>query len=137
MVPPTTPTASSFRRGVLAFRKHEARDAMYRVAGSLVEHFWGRPPDLADGVGVLLLTFGVRREWERARRRVLDHGRDPRVRPNRAYRTPATGCISTSHAPPRRTVSSVMAPLHIALLARTRQVSVIGTPASSQDGTLR
>ncbi len=59
------------------------------------------------------------------------------VSPNRAYRTPATGCISTSHAPPRRTVSSVMAPLHIALLARTRQVSVIGTPASSQDGTLR
>ena len=67
----------------------------------------------------------------------FDHGHDPRVSPNRAYRTPATGCISTSHAPPRRTVSAVMAPLHIALLARTRQVSVIGTPASSQDGTLR
>jgi len=30
---------------------------MYRVATHLVEEFWGRPRDLADAVGVLLLTW--------------------------------------------------------------------------------
>ncbi|MFQ5804695.1 MAG: hypothetical protein ACE5JQ_17535 [Candidatus Methylomirabilales bacterium] len=54
---PINPTPTQFRRGVLVFRKHEARDAMYRVAAFLVEQFWGRPRDLADGVGVLLLTW--------------------------------------------------------------------------------
>lgn len=51
------PTPSQFRNGVLAFRKRESRDAMYRVAAFLVGQFWGRPRDLADGVGVLLLTW--------------------------------------------------------------------------------
>lgn len=54
---PTNPTPTQFRRGVLAFRKYEARDAMYRVAAFLVGEFWERPRDLADGVGVLLLTW--------------------------------------------------------------------------------
>jgi hypothetical protein len=30
---------------------------MYRVATFLVDHFWGEPRDLADSVGVLLLTW--------------------------------------------------------------------------------
>jgi hypothetical protein len=51
------PTPTQFRLGVLAFRRHEARDAMYRVASFLVAHFWGQPRELADGVGVLLLTW--------------------------------------------------------------------------------
>lgn len=51
------PTPSEFRRGVLAFRESEKRDAMYRVAAYLVNQFWGQPRDLADGVGVLLLTW--------------------------------------------------------------------------------
>jgi hypothetical protein len=30
---------------------------MYKTATFLVEHFWGRPRDIADGMGVLLLTW--------------------------------------------------------------------------------
>ena len=30
---------------------------MYRTATFLVEHFWGRPAEMADSVGVLLLTW--------------------------------------------------------------------------------
>jgi hypothetical protein len=30
---------------------------MYKTATFLVEHFWGRPRDMADGMGVLLLTW--------------------------------------------------------------------------------
>ena len=30
---------------------------MYRTATFLVEHFWGHPRDMADGMGVLLLTW--------------------------------------------------------------------------------
>jgi len=52
-----TPTPAHFQRGVLAFRERESRDAMYRVAAFLVGQFWGQPSELADGVGVLLLTW--------------------------------------------------------------------------------
>ena len=30
---------------------------MYKTATFLVEHFWGKPRDMADGMGVLLLTW--------------------------------------------------------------------------------
>ena len=30
---------------------------MYRVATFLVSHFWGKSSDMADGLGVLLLTW--------------------------------------------------------------------------------
>jgi len=30
---------------------------MYKVATFLVEHFWGNPSEMADGLGVLLLTW--------------------------------------------------------------------------------
>jgi hypothetical protein len=46
-----------FLRGCEEFEKHEKRDAMYKVATFLLSHFWGKPSDMADGLGVLLLTW--------------------------------------------------------------------------------
>ena len=43
--------------GIVAFEENERRDAMYKVATFLVRHFWGKPSDMADGLGVLLLTW--------------------------------------------------------------------------------
>ena len=43
--------------GSSAFREHEKRGAMYKVATFLVDHFWGKPQDMADALGVLLLTW--------------------------------------------------------------------------------
>lgn len=51
------PTPSEFREGYLAFHAREPRGAMYKTAAFLVEHFWGQPRDMADGMGVLLLTW--------------------------------------------------------------------------------
>lgn len=48
---------SEFERGYLAFEAREPRDAMYKTATFLVQHFWGKPRDMADGMGVLLLTW--------------------------------------------------------------------------------
>ena len=50
-------TTDELELGAAAFDAHEARDSMYRVATFLVEHFWGKPKDMADGLGVLLLTW--------------------------------------------------------------------------------
>ena len=44
-------------RGCEAFRSHEKRGAMYKVATFLLKYYWGRPADMADGLGVLLLTW--------------------------------------------------------------------------------
>lgn len=51
------PNSEEFRRGVEEYEKHEKRDAMYKVATFLVSHFWGNPSEMADGLGVLLLTW--------------------------------------------------------------------------------
>lgn len=51
------PNREEFLKGCEEFQKHEKRDAMYKVATFLVSHFWGRPSDMADGLGVLLLTW--------------------------------------------------------------------------------
>jgi len=51
------PSKEEFHKGFNEFVKHEKRDSMYRVATFLVTHFWGRPSDMADGLGVLLLTW--------------------------------------------------------------------------------
>ena len=51
------PSREEFLRGCDEFTRHERRDAMYKVATFLVDHYWGRPADVADGVGVLLLTW--------------------------------------------------------------------------------
>jgi len=39
------------------FVKNEKRDAMYKVATYLISQFWGVPEDMADALGVLLLTW--------------------------------------------------------------------------------
>lgn len=55
--PMSIPTPEQFRAGYRAFRDKERRDAMYKTATFLVEHFWGKPAEIADGLGVLLLTW--------------------------------------------------------------------------------
>jgi hypothetical protein len=49
--------ASELKMGYTAFQNHEARDAMYKTATFLVRTFWGKPREMADGLGVLLLTW--------------------------------------------------------------------------------
>ena len=51
------PSPDEFRKGYMAFQQHERRDAMYKTATFLVNHFWGHPADIADSLGVLLLTW--------------------------------------------------------------------------------
>ncbi len=46
-----------FVSGYGEFQRRERRDAMYKTAIFLVNHFWGKPADMADGMGVLLLTW--------------------------------------------------------------------------------
>jgi hypothetical protein len=43
--------------GSRVFVENESRDAMYKVATYLVSQFWGKPRDITDGLGVLLLTW--------------------------------------------------------------------------------
>lgn len=47
----------AFRDGYLAFQLRERRDAMYKTAVFLIDHFWGQPAEMADSLGVLLLTW--------------------------------------------------------------------------------
>ena len=51
------PSPDEFRKGYMAFQQHERRDAMYKTATFLVNHFWDYPADIADSLGVLLLTW--------------------------------------------------------------------------------
>ncbi len=51
------PNREEFNHGIEEFKKHEKRDVMYKVATFLVSHFWGKPVDMACGLGVLLLTW--------------------------------------------------------------------------------
>lgn len=51
------PTYEEFLKGCEEFEKREKRGAMYKVATFLVSHFWGKPSHMADGLGVLLLTW--------------------------------------------------------------------------------
>jgi hypothetical protein len=44
-------------RGSSDYVQNEKRDAIYKVATFLVNHFWFRPADIADGIGVLLLVW--------------------------------------------------------------------------------
>jgi len=50
-------TRECFRKGYEEFRKNEKRDAMYKVANFLVKYFWGDCYEMANGLGVLLLTW--------------------------------------------------------------------------------
>lgn len=51
------PSKEEFLRGIAEFRKHEKRDAMYKVAIRIVKDYWGKWNQVADGLGVLLLTW--------------------------------------------------------------------------------
>lgn len=51
------PNCKEFLKGCEEYEKHEKRDAMYKVASFFLSHFWGEPSDMADGLGVLLLTW--------------------------------------------------------------------------------
>jgi hypothetical protein len=51
------PTIEEVREGHRKYQEKEPREAMYRTASFLVGHFWGRPRDIADSLGVLLLTW--------------------------------------------------------------------------------
>ncbi|MBI4348482.1 MAG: hypothetical protein HY553_16700 [Elusimicrobia bacterium] len=55
--PHRQPTRRHFLARVRAFRRREQRDAMYTVATFLVRHSWGKPGEMADALGVLLLTW--------------------------------------------------------------------------------
>jgi hypothetical protein len=48
---------AEFKAGYKAFQEHEPRDAMYRIASFLTNHFWGNAKEMADSLGVLLLTW--------------------------------------------------------------------------------
>jgi hypothetical protein len=51
------PTADVLIAGSKAYELNEPRDAMYKTATFLVGHFWGQPAEMADSLGVLLLTW--------------------------------------------------------------------------------
>jgi len=51
------PDCDEFQAGCEEFQKRERRDAMYNVAMFLINHFWGKPKEMADALGVLLLTW--------------------------------------------------------------------------------
>lgn len=51
-----TPSLDEIIVGIRAFQEKEQRDAMYKIATFFVRHFWGKPSEMADGLGVCLLT---------------------------------------------------------------------------------
>ena len=51
------PNQEEFRKGYEEYERHEKRDAMYKIATFLVSHYWGKPSEMADALGVLLLTW--------------------------------------------------------------------------------
>jgi len=51
------PSSYEFEKGYRAFQQYEKRDAMYKTASFLIDHFWGQPSEMADSLGVLLLTW--------------------------------------------------------------------------------
>lgn len=51
------PTPEEFKKGYQTFQKYERRDAMYKIATFLIDHFWGKLHEMADSLGVLLLTW--------------------------------------------------------------------------------
>ena len=51
------PTESEFIDGIRQYEANEKRDPMYKVATFLISHHWGDPPEMADALGVLLLTW--------------------------------------------------------------------------------
>jgi hypothetical protein len=52
-----TISVAELTRGYQEFQKQERRDSTYKIATFILSHFWGKPADMADGMGVLLLTW--------------------------------------------------------------------------------
>jgi hypothetical protein len=52
-----TISPDKLKEGCLAFQERERRDAMYKTATFLVKHFWGKPTEVAEGLGVLLCIW--------------------------------------------------------------------------------
>ncbi|MBU0609236.1 MAG: hypothetical protein KKI08_15220 [Armatimonadetes bacterium] len=50
-------TLDEIRDGSQAYQLNEPRDAMYRVASRWVDEYWGEWAEVANGLGVLLLTW--------------------------------------------------------------------------------
>ena len=51
------PNCEEIQKGCEAYEEHEKRDSMYKVASFLLSHYWGNPIDMADSLGILLLTW--------------------------------------------------------------------------------
>jgi len=51
------PSPDEIRHGCDEYERREKRDAMYKVASFLVDRFWDQPAEMADALGVLLLTW--------------------------------------------------------------------------------
>jgi hypothetical protein len=51
------PSEQEFIAGIKQYEINEKRDAMYKVATFLISHHWGNPAEMADALGVLLLTW--------------------------------------------------------------------------------
>ena len=52
-----TPSLHEFEKGYRAFQQHEKQAGMYKKASFVIDYFWGRPREMADSLGVLLLTW--------------------------------------------------------------------------------
>ena len=52
-----TITPEKLKEGCHAFQQKERRDAMYKTDTFLVQHFWGKPAEVAEGLGVLLCIW--------------------------------------------------------------------------------
>jgi len=50
-------TEKEFLKGVSLYEKFNKRDAMYKVAAFNVANFWGNVAEMANGLGVILLTW--------------------------------------------------------------------------------
>lgn len=54
-----TISAEELQAGCLVFEEKEKRDPIYKSASFLVNHFWGQPTEVAEGLGVLLLVWNA------------------------------------------------------------------------------
>ena len=52
-----SPSQAEFCNGINEFKRHEPRDYMYNVSKFFVDHYWGNPEKMSDGLGTLLLTW--------------------------------------------------------------------------------
>ncbi|HET6882051.1 MAG TPA: hypothetical protein VFI31_17925, partial [Pirellulales bacterium] len=63
---PGPTSVKELRRAIDVVEKHETRAAQYRVATFLVDHFWGKPENAVDGVGVAEALGVLLASWNMA-----------------------------------------------------------------------